>query len=249
MANHAPRLPYASFSGVVPDISLSEDDWSELEGVLEKSIPTNARVELLSLVKSYFENKRGEDSAETYTDAFRVLEGMERQAKALWDLAFPARAMSDAASKVEHDFARHLQDLPISVRAGSLQINSIETGAEHEIPEDEFRLRYRLRWSDVGEIAINITSALERLRQEYDSEVAEKPKHFQPGSAFVRFGLHVRKWAVQNDLPRGLRDQANRPNGTPLMLFLFTLNRKHFPDAYRDNVASAPALGKRLEKG
>lgn len=118
------------------------------------------------------------------------------------------------------------------------------TGEDYQ---SAFPAGYVFALKDVENIAIEMKVALNKVRAEYEQAIKDKPKHFQPGSAFKRFGLNVRRWANEHSLPKTFKDSNNWPDGTPLALFIFRLNQ-HFPPEYRSKVDNAVALGRRFER-
>ncbi|EYR84231.1 hypothetical protein [Shinella sp. DD12] len=243
MGNPTPRLPFTSFSGATPKFGALGVDWQQLEVLLERAIPEAAREKLEWQVETYFDMKRAEDSATTYADALRSVELMERQLSGLLELAH-APDNSDATHKARADWEYNLKECAIPLAPGRLWMSSPLTGEGYQ---SEFPAKYFMSMNDVSNIAIEMKVALNRVRNEYEQALKEKPKHFQPGSAFKRFGLNVRAWANEHEFPKTLRDANKRPEGTPLALFIFKLNQ-WFPPEYRSPVVNAAALGKSLAK-
>ncbi|MEW9615916.1 hypothetical protein AB3G45_19055 [Shinella sp. S4-D37] len=243
MGNPTPRLPFSSFDGPTPELNLTEEDWLELEVLLERKIHASAREKLLHLVSNYFDHKRAEDNAATYADALRAVGQMEKQLAGFWELVH-APDQSDASYKVMADFEYFLRSSDIPLSPTRLSMRDPETGEDYETA---LPTRYELTMNDVSNVAIEMKVALNRVRQDYEQAIAEKPKHFEPGSSFKRFGVKVRAWASEHEFPKGFLDKTNRPDGTPLAIFLFRLNQ-HFPEAYRSSVKRASALGRRLER-
>ncbi|GLR49883.1 hypothetical protein KYK30_30215 [Shinella yambaruensis] len=242
MARFAPRLPLSSFAGPMPELNLSEAEWKELETLLEVEIPDTARSTLLQLVDVFFRRKRAEDNAETYTEALRAIERMEKQLAGFLTLIHEP-GQSDADHKAMSDLEHALSSGDIPLSSARLSIRDSNTREEHA---PMFPSTYTLTLDDASNVAIEIKVALNRVRKRYEEEIAAKAKNFVPGSAFSRFGLAVRKWADENDFPKALRDQTNRPNGTPLACFLFQLSRR-FPEEFAAGFASADALGRKLD--
>lgn len=214
-------------------LSLTSNDWNELEAALGAAIPTTARKALLELCREHLAQRKLEQEAVS----------LGRVRHELSKLAQLAGGSDLAHEEAYRRIFSHLAGFRIEV-----DLADPVSGTEGDWNEPEQPVTVALQRATVEPIVYHLRVAANKALQEIDQELAptgsKRGGPFAPGTSFRTFLTGAVAWAESCGLP----SSVNNRDGTakPFSEFAFALHGK-FPTHLREaQMASPLSLQKRV---
>ncbi|MDX0513333.1 hypothetical protein GOD47_01430 [Sinorhizobium medicae] len=252
MARFGERLSWVSWDGRDPQLSLTDEDWTEIEGAHGSALSQDLRCELLKICQRYLFDVRSEREAGMETDVRAHASRLKKSMKAFVEWSYGVRppslieSLTDTYREFDHRLETWLTSRSIGIGPQNLEFDeAIPDYVENWLRNN--RLALVLDLHVVVEMAIRISSGLAAIEagRSTNSEEGEA-RGFVPGQSWKTFLLAAHDFARSSNLPRALYvDGGTTAAAFPKMLF--ALNSK-FPKEFKNTVASASALAKQLQR-
>lgn len=252
MAKYGPRLSWASSNGPDPELSLTDEDWGEIEGAYGRALSQEVRCGLSNIGQRYFFGVRPERESglesEVRAHASNLAKSLEGFVKWAHGVRPPSQAerLSDTYCEFEHRLETWL-------KSGSIRIGRRNLELDESIPDyiedwlENNPLELALDFRVIVEMAIRIQSGLAVIEASPFAGLAEgNARGFVPGQSWKTFLLAAYDFACSSGLPRALYvDGGTKAAAFPKMLF--ALHSK-FPKEFKHSVNSESALAEQLKR-
>lgn len=266
MAKYGQKLEMSSFTGEIPTLNLCDEKWSDLISIIQKSgqsgggeqSKNNSRAALKSICDKYLEHRTYEIKAIKASDYQKLLDEKKKVGQAAAKLAqlynMPNKTDSDrvVATEFERLWSKYFRLNPMHL--------DFDAVVERDKDSDDWKLSYdednrkrfgvRLNHVHLCGIAIQISSALKIIEEDFSLYKESNNKLFYPGVAFQKWIDDVKQWAKANDYYHGYSPSAYADKSEPSQFanFAFKLHNLFPDECSEEQMANAVAMGKRIKR-